>query len=151
MGVESSGRIALVNAQAERLFGYSRDELVGESVELLVPEGARGAHRARRASYFADPHPRPKGAGMHLAARRRDGTEFPAEISLSALETEDGVLVSAAIRDVSQRLEERAERDDLKAQAEREGLASQLHQSQRLESLGQLAGGSRTTSTTSSP
>jgi PAS domain S-box-containing protein len=141
VGVDSNGRIALANTQAERLFGYSRDELIGESVELLVPEDARAVHPLRRAGYFADPHSRPMGAGMQLAARRRDGSEFPAEISLSALETEDGVLVSAAIRDVSERLEELAEREHLRAEAERERLESQLHQSQRLESLGQLAGG----------
>jgi two-component system cell cycle sensor histidine kinase/response regulator CckA len=141
VGVDTSGRIALVNAQAERLFGYSREEMVGESVELLVPEGARAVHQARRADYFGEPHLRPMGVGMQLAARRRDGTEFPAEISLSALDTEDGVLVSAAIRDVSERLAELAEREHLRAEAERERLESQLHRSQRLESLGQLAGG----------
>jgi PAS domain S-box-containing protein len=141
VGVDASGRIALVNAQAERLFGYSREELVGKSVELLVPEGAREVHPSRRASYFGDPKPRPMGAGMQLAARRRDGSEFPAEISLSALQTEDGVLVSAAIRDVSERLDAQAERERLMAHAERERIESQLHQSQRLESLGQLAGG----------
>ena len=78
---------------------------------------------------------------MQLAGRRKDGTEFPAEISLNALETEDGWLVSAAVRDVSDRLEAQAERERLKAQADRERLERQLHQSQRLESLGQLAGG----------
>src|SRR4029453_18514538 len=71
----------------------------------------------------------------------KDGSEFPAEISLSALDTEDGMVVSAAIRDVTDRLESQAERERLKAQAERERLEAQLHQSQRLESLGQLAGG----------
>jgi len=141
IGVDSSGRIALVNAQAERLFGYARDELVGELVDLLVPDAVRGVHPAKRDSYFTDPFPRPMGAGMQLAGRRKDGTEFPAEISLSSIETEDGVLVSAAVRDVTERLEAQAERERLRAAAERERIEAQLQQSQRLESLGQLAGG----------
>ncbi len=139
--VDASGSITLVNAQVERLFGYHRDDLVGRPVELLVPEKARTVHPRRRESYVADPHPRPMGAGMELAGRRRDGTEFPCEISLSALETDDGLLVTATVRDVTERLEAQAERERLKAAAERERLESQLHQSQRLESLGQLAGG----------
>ena len=141
VAVDAAGRIALVNAQAERLFGYSRQELVGEAVELLVPEAARDVHPARRSSYFARPTHRPMGAGMQLVGRRKDGSEFPAEISLSALETEEGLLVSAAVRDVSERIEAQSERERLEARAERERLESQLHQSQRLESLGQLAGG----------
>ncbi|CAO5156198.1 two-component system, cell cycle sensor histidine kinase and response regulator CckA [Frankia sp. AiPs1] len=141
VGVLGDGRIALVNSQAERLFGYDREELHGQSVEILVPEAARAKHPGHRTRYFADPQPRPMGAQMQLAARRRDGSEFPAEISLSALETEDGLLVSAAIRDVTERLEAQAERERLRAQAERERIEAQLHQSQRLESLGQLAGG----------
>jgi PAS domain S-box-containing protein len=139
--VASNGRIALANAQAERLFGYTREELLGERVELLVPEGARGMHPGHRSMYFSDPSPRPMGAGMQLAGRRKDGTEFPAEISLSSIETDDGLLVSAAVRDVTDRLEAQAERERLTAQAERERMERKLHQSQRLESLGQLAGG----------
>jgi len=141
VGVTTEGRIALVNAQTERLFGYHRDELVGQPVEILVPEYARDVHPAHRLRYITDPAPRPMGAGMQLAARRKDGSEFPAEISLSSFRTEEGLLVSAAIRDVSERLAARAERERLKAAAERERLEAQLHQSQRLESLGQLAGG----------
>jgi PAS domain S-box-containing protein len=141
VGVTPDGTIALANAQAERLFGYTRRELIGQPVEILVPEDARDIHPGHRRRYVTDPAPRPMGAGMQLAARRKDGSEFPAEISLSALDTEDGMVVSAAIRDVTDRLEVQAERERLKAAAERERLEAQLHQSQRLESLGQLAGG----------
>ena len=141
IGVTADGQIALVNAQAERLFGYDRAEMLGRPLEMLVPERSRGVHPDRRIQYFAHPVPRPMGAGMQLAARRKDGSEFPVEISLSALETEDGVVVSAAIRDVTDRLEMQAARERLKNQAERDRLEAQLHQSQRLESLGQLAGG----------
>jgi two-component system, cell cycle sensor histidine kinase and response regulator CckA len=141
VGVSADGRIALVNAQAERLFGYGREELIGQPVEILVPEHARDVHPGHRARYFVNPRSRPMGAGMQLAARRKDGTEFPAEISLSALETQEGVVVSAAIRDVTDRLEMQAERERLQARAERERLEAQLNQAQRMESLGQLAGG----------
>ena len=139
--VGTGGRIALVNAQTERLFGYGRDELAGQPVELLVPNAVRDAHPGLRAGYAADPRPRPMGAGTELAGRRRDGTTFPAEISLSAIDTDQGILVTAVIRDVTERLEIQAERERLRAQAERDRMERQLHQSQRLESLGQLAGG----------
>jgi PAS domain S-box-containing protein len=139
--VDQAGRIALVNAQAERLFGYGRLELVGQPVEVLVPDAARKVHPRHRAEYVADPNPRPMGAGMELAGRRRDGSTFPAEISLSAIDTDEGILVTAAVRDVTERLETQAERERLRTQAERDKLERQLHQAQRLESLGQLAGG----------
>jgi len=139
--VDAGGRIALVNAQTERLFGYRRDELVGQPVEVLVPDQVRDAHPGHRAGYLADPAPRPMGAEMQLAGRRRDGTTFPAEVSLSAMGTDDGLLVTAVVRDVTERLELAAERERLRTQAERDKLERHLHQSQRLESLGQLAGG----------
>ena len=141
VGIAPDGAITLVNAQAERLFGYTRTELIGQSIEILVPERARDVHPSRRTQYFTQPAPRPMGAGMQLAARRKDGSEFPVEISLSALDTEDGVVVLSAIRDVTDRLEMQATRERLKNQAERERLEARLQQSQRLESLGQLAGG----------
>ena len=141
MCVAADGRIALVNAQAERLFGYGREELVGQPVELLVPEGAREVHRGRRAGYLTDPRPRPMGMGMEVAGRRRDGSAFPAEISLSAIDAPGGTLVTAAVRDITERLELQADHERLLARAERERLEIQMHQSQRLESLGQLAGG----------
>ena len=98
------GRVVLVNAQAERLFGYQRAELIGQPVEILVPDTARAVHPGRRAGYVADPRHRPMGAGMPLAGRRRDASTFPAEISLSAIDTDEGVLVTAAIRDVTAQL-----------------------------------------------
>jgi PAS domain S-box-containing protein len=141
VGVGANGRIEVVNAQTEHLFGYGRNELIGEPVEILVPDAARAVHPAHRSGYLADPTPRPMGAAMQLAGRRKDGTEFPAEISLSALATEEGLLVSAVVRDVTEQVDAVAERERFKAQAEHEHLESQLHQSHRLESLGQLAGG----------
>lgn len=109
VGIGRDGRIQLVNSQAERLFGYARDELVGELVEKLVPDRYRGAHPRHRGNYFADPRTRPMGAGLDLYGLRRDGSEFPAEISLSSIETEDGLLATAAIRDISERRESERE------------------------------------------
>jgi PAS domain S-box-containing protein len=141
VGVTHDGRIALLNAQAERLFGYHRDELLGQSVDILVPERIRSAHPGHRGHYFGNPKARPMGQGMALAAVRKDGTEFPAEISLSALETDQGTIVSAAIRDVTERLEAQAVRERLAAQAERDAAERRMQHTRRLESLGQLAGG----------
>jgi len=104
VAVDQAGRITLVNAQTERLFGYKREDLLGQLVEILVPEKARDIHPRHRMRYLGDPKPRPMGAGIELSALRRDGTQFPAEISLSAIETEEGLLVVAAIRDVSERI-----------------------------------------------
>jgi PAS domain S-box-containing protein len=101
--VDASGHIAFVNHMTEKLFGYRRDELLGEPIEILIPERFRGLHPQRRAGYFAEPKTRPMGAGLELFGRRKDGSEFPAEISLSPLATEEGTLVSAAIRDISER------------------------------------------------
>jgi PAS domain S-box-containing protein len=101
--VDGRGRIVIVNVQAEKLFGYQRHELLGQSVETLVPEGLRGNHAAHRAGYFADPRVRAMGSGLQLHGRRKDGTEVPVEISLSPLQTEEGVLVSSAIRDITER------------------------------------------------
>jgi PAS domain S-box-containing protein len=139
--VDGNGRIALVNAQAERLFRYRRQELIGEPAEMLVPDAVRAAHPEHRGRYMADPKPRPMGARSELHGRRRDGSTFPAEISLSAVETDDGILVMAAVRDVTERLELRAEHERLRLQIEQDRVEAQLHQEQRMASLGQLAGG----------
>jgi PAS domain S-box-containing protein len=141
IGVTRDGRITLINAQAERLFGYRRHELLGKSVDILVPERVRAEHPRHREHYFSHPKARPMGAGKALAAVRKDGSEFPAEISLSALETDQGTIVSAAVRDVTERLEAQAERERLAAQTERDAAERRMQHARRLESLGQLAGG----------
>jgi len=97
------GRIVLVNGQTESLFGYARAELLGAAIEMLVPERFRERHAGFRRAYFHDPKPRPMGHGLDLFGRRRDGTEFPAEISLSPMKTDEGLFATAAIRDVTER------------------------------------------------
>jgi protein-histidine pros-kinase len=129
--VDPTGRILLVNAQTEKLFGYHRDELVGQWVELLIPERFRQLHPSHRAGYLGDSKPRAMGSGLDLYGRRKDGTEFAAEISLSPIETSSGKLVTAAIRDVTDRkrdLEEQNRRMQEASRLKSEFLANMSHE-----------------------
>jgi PAS domain S-box-containing protein len=101
--VNAERRIVLVNARAESLFGYTREELEGQPLSLLIPERFRAGHVAHEGRFFADPRWRPMGAGLELFGRRKDGTDVPVEVSLSPVKTGDTLTVSAAIRDVSDR------------------------------------------------
>jgi PAS domain S-box-containing protein len=125
VGVDGDGRIVYVNAQVEATFGYQPDELLGEPVSVLVPEHMSSRHDAHRRRFMETPVARPMGIGLDLSALHKDGREFPVEISLSPIETADGVQVFATIIDITAR--RRA--------------AFELLQAQKLESVGRLAGG----------
>jgi PAS domain S-box-containing protein len=125
VAIDGENKILLVNAKSEKLFGYRREELVGQTVETLLPDDLRGVHSGHRQAYLAHPRTRAMGSGMTLAARRKDGTTFPVEISLSFVQEGESVMVLALVTDIT----------------ERERFEEQLRQTAKLESLGVLAGG----------
>jgi two-component system sensor histidine kinase DevS len=140
--VDDAGSIVFVNSMAQLLFGYSARELAGMSVDELLPENVRGSHAGRRAEYGAHPRTRSMGSGLDLHGRRQSGVEFPVEISLSPLRTDDGPLVVVIIRDVTERrtADEELQRahEVLALVDDRERIARDLHDTviQRLFAVG---------------
>ena len=125
VSIDRGGRIVLANRRAEEIFGYTREELMGARVEMLLPDSKRAAHSRDRDDYFTRPRARPMGIGMDLAGRRKDGSEVPVEVSLSYVEIDEGVFAIAFVSDISQRKQ----------------LEEQLLHAQKMEAVGRLAGG----------
>jgi len=130
--IDASGRITLVNAAGERMFGYDPDELLGQPLEVLLPNRIHDTHRDHRARYFAGPRVRPMGSGLDLAGRRKDGTEFPVEISLSYVQSSERMSAMALITDITER-----KRVEAQLQRQRET----LYQTEKLAALGTLSAG----------
>jgi len=130
--IDAGGRIVLLNAEVERLFGYAREELLGRPVETLVPERYRTGHPIFRGEFLKNPSARAMGAGRDLFGLRKDGTEVPVEIGLKPVATDEGVFVISSIVDITARK---------RAEAERHILEDQLRQAQKMEAVGTLAGG----------
>src|SRR4051794_28490079 len=124
--VDAAGRMALVNDRVEEMFGYGRDDLVGQAVEVLLPEAFRQVHVAHRQRFLDQPRTRPMGAGLSLSGRRKDGSEFAVEISLSPLNTGDGQWIVAGIRDATERLEIERQRRNSAVVAEQSRIAEDL-------------------------
>ena len=101
--VDQTGRIVLINAQTESLFGYQREEILGQHIEVLIPHRFHEGHQAHRNTFFSQPRIRPMGANLQLSGLRKDGTEFPVEIRLSPIQTSEGIFVTSAIRDITER------------------------------------------------
>lgn len=137
--VDGGGRIVDLNPAAERMFGYGREELLGSEVETLVPAASRSDHRGERKAYVEDPHPRPMGIGMELRGVRKDGSEFPVEISLSPFSPDGETRVISIVRDVTERkrLREFGAGTVRAAEEERRRIARELHDdtAQRLAGL----------------
>jgi PAS domain S-box-containing protein len=141
LAIATDQTVAIANARAETLFGYPPGELAGQRIEALVPAAAPTIEAAHRTGYFAGPEPRVMGADLELSAARSDGTEFPAEISLSGLATDGRPFIIATVRDITDRLAVQAERERLRAEAEEQRTQRRMQQAQKMESLGQLVGG----------
>ena len=125
LAVDLAGRISYLNPQVEPVFGYSRDELHGQPIEILLPDSLAARHIAHRDAFLAQPVARPMGIGLELAGRRKDGSEFPVDVSLFPVETREGLRVFATVVDITAR----------------KAAENQLLQAQKLESIGRLAGG----------